>query len=343
MVKDSKRKEIYDILIIIISMIFSYVFLLNSPSHPWINSEAPTDSAVFKTIALMMKNGYMPYKDSFDHKGPLIYILNYLGNEINLINGNIYIEMIFIAFTIFVIYKIGTMFVKSIYSLSLIMFIGSMLFKYFNKGNYTEEYAMLFISIALYIFTDYFINKRISKLRLILCGFSFGCVLMLRPNMIAVWVVMCLNVLYKELKDKNYKELGYFLLWFIIGTLLVILPLLVWLGVNGALVDFYKDYILFNVRYSSDSGTDKWINTFGVFLTEPVFLSAFTCNAILIFIDKSKYNIIHIEGMLMSLLLTCMSGKYYGHYGMVLIPVTIYPLSRTVQIFICKNSIKGKK
>ena len=29
----------------------------------------------------MMEKGYMPYRDSFDHKGPLLYFLNFIGNK----------------------------------------------------------------------------------------------------------------------------------------------------------------------------------------------------------------------------------------------------------------------
>ena len=56
----------------------SFVFLFNSPLHPWIRGESTTDSSVFRTVAMMMRYGYMPYRDSFDHKGPLLYIIEFL-------------------------------------------------------------------------------------------------------------------------------------------------------------------------------------------------------------------------------------------------------------------------
>ena len=54
--------------------LITFVFLLKSPLHIWNRADAGIDSSVFQTIALMMDNGYVPYRDTFDHKGPLIYI-----------------------------------------------------------------------------------------------------------------------------------------------------------------------------------------------------------------------------------------------------------------------------
>ena len=64
-----------NIIAFLVSTVIAFFFLLKSWQHPWLNMETGTDSSVFKTIAMMMEKGYMPYRDSFDHKGPLLYIL----------------------------------------------------------------------------------------------------------------------------------------------------------------------------------------------------------------------------------------------------------------------------
>lgn len=33
-----------------------------------------------------------------------------------------------------------------------------------------------------------------------------------------------------------------------------------------------------------------------------------------------------------TLLLTCISGQYYGHYGMILFPALSYPLARVIGV-----------
>ena len=91
----------------IISCIVALLFGFNSPLHPWVGSEAYTDSSVFKTVALMMEHGYMPYRDSFDHKGPILYIINLIGNSISQYRGIWVIEIIFLTVTFYMLYKIS--------------------------------------------------------------------------------------------------------------------------------------------------------------------------------------------------------------------------------------------
>ena len=75
--------------------------------HFWLDSDAGTDQSVFQTVALMMQKGYMPYLDSFDHKGPLIYLINYWGMMINKRHGIWIIEFIAIWITYAALYKIA--------------------------------------------------------------------------------------------------------------------------------------------------------------------------------------------------------------------------------------------
>ena len=57
----------------------AFLFSLQCSSHIWKNNAASTDSAVFQYIARMILDGKMPYRDVFDHKGPLIYLFNTAG------------------------------------------------------------------------------------------------------------------------------------------------------------------------------------------------------------------------------------------------------------------------
>ena len=98
-------KKSEDIIACVVSFMLAVVFGFNSPFHPWIRGEAYTDSGVFNTVALMMNHGYMPYKNSFDHKGPILYILNWVGNRISRSGGIWAIEIITIVITFLVIHN----------------------------------------------------------------------------------------------------------------------------------------------------------------------------------------------------------------------------------------------
>ncbi len=326
-----KKNSKENITMLLVSIATAFFFLLNSPLHPWIKSDAGVDSSVFKTIAMMMEKGYMPYKNSFDHKGPLLYILNWIGNNISAYNGIWVIELIFLAVTIFMIYKIARLSCKGNSAIIVMMVSISLLFGYFDGGNLTEEYAMPFLSIGIFIFIDYLKNKKISMMRLILSGISCGAVLLLRPNMIAVWMTFCIMIFVMHIWNRNWKELGNMIIGFSIGVLLIILPIFIWLAVNQSFIPFWEDYIVFNAQYTSEEGnralfSAKWDSFLSFFNTSVCMIAFFS----MLYHCKEKNRILngtYLAYMILNLLLICMSGMVYSHYGMIIVPMISYPLS----------------
>lgn len=105
----TKRNSVYDsIFLILFLFAITFIVLSESPLHFWINSDSETDSSVFKTIAMIIDKGYVPYRDSFDHKGPLVYFLNYFGMHIARYRGTWLIE--FAAVFYFLFYVSNRMF-----------------------------------------------------------------------------------------------------------------------------------------------------------------------------------------------------------------------------------------
>ena len=336
-----------DSLICFIFAIATFLFLLNSPSHIWNNSEITTDSSVFQTIAFQMKNGAVPYRDTFDHKGPLTYLINYIAYSINPHNGLFYIEFI-VVFAVFLLsYLIARLKCNNFFSIVAAFITFSPLFTFFQGGNYTEEYALPFILGALYIFLDYFLNNKITKCRLILCGLSFGAVLMIRANLISVWIVFCVAVLIECLERKNFKDLKTFIIFFAIGLSLVVLPFIIWLCMNSALSDFWNDYVLFNIKYTNENPLLKMFTSenkkysFFHFYNNTLLIVS---TVILIYdlkCKKSFLNLYCLAYLLLDLLLSSMSGLIYGHYGIILVASIVYPIS--ILFNLCQELEKNNK
>lgn len=331
---DSKMISGYaeSIFAVLVSMALSFTFLLNSPLHPWVGGDSGTDSSVFKTVTMMMEKGYMPYRDSFDHKGPLIYLINWLGDQIAAYRGVWCIEFIFMTVTLFVMYKTARLLCGKVASIVAALTAFSPMFLYFYGGNFVEEYAMAFIAISQFIFLDYFKNDKVSGGRVFLCGLCLGCTLLLRPNMIALWIVMCMAVLIRTMAEKSWKKLGGFVLWFCLGMVSIILPIMIWLAVRDSLRPFWDAYIVFNQRYSSAAGRGEklfggqWRTFFFFSNTRVCVLSLLS----LLWLGRNK-NRLWSAASLLCILLTlgfiCISGEDYIHYGMILVPVLVYPLA----------------
>ena len=309
-------------------LILTFIFSFQCRPNFWSNEEAETDSSVFRTIAMMMNRGYMPYRDTFDHKGPLIYLLNWIGLKISYYRGILIIECIFLFFTFIFIYKIIRMFCRRWMSYGMMLVIAAALYPQFDGGNKTEEYAMLFIAVSLFFYTKYFLYNNILFGQVILCGACFGAVCLLRPNMVAVWAVFSIAVLIKCICEKRYKEIGKFLLLFLAGTAIVLIPMVLWLCGEGAFADCINDYILFNLRYFETGVQQKGaqVNAIISFLSAPLILCMMVTVTYLLKGNRDYLTFGYAVCFVVSLFAMTISGRSFVHYAMVLIPLYAYPL-----------------
>lgn len=142
----------------IISMylvLLTFVLMMQSPVSIWkINGTPNTDASVFKTVAMYMQKGKMPYRDIFDHKGPLLYIYNWLGNMIAPWKGIWVIEFISLCLCVFTLYKVARLICGRGYACIAMLVVFAPLYEFTDGGNMSEEFALPFIAIALYIFMD---------------------------------------------------------------------------------------------------------------------------------------------------------------------------------------------
>jgi 4-amino-4-deoxy-L-arabinose transferase-like glycosyltransferase len=336
----------------VIQLLFSFCLALfygfQSPSNPFEGADVGCDSGVFQYVGYVMHKGMMPYRDTFDHKGPVIYIINWLGQCISSAWGIWVIEVFFLTVTFWLFYRIARICAGRLYSYATVLICASLLFDYFDKGNLVEEYALPFLTCALFIFLDYFIREKITVSRLLLCGCSFGVVLLLRPNMIAIWVVFCIAVFVKEAKNRGWNHIGKFLMFFLLGACVILIPVLAWLAAGGALSDFWSDYVVFNKIYSAaGTGTSVWgdrLRALIIFVNNPVCLLAAGIMLFWVGVGRKRVDVVNVLCLLCSLIFVTIAGRVYGHYGMVLMPLYVYPVASVEQIgqLLTGNSKKAK-
>lgn len=329
------KKEIW---ILINIFLISVVCCFQSPLNIWNTAGvSDIDSSVFKTVALCMQNGLTPYKDIFDHKGPLIYIYNWLGNQISYYRGIWIIEFVSIFISFYFIYKISRIVCSKKKSIIVIFCSAAFFITFFDGGNLTEEYAIPFITLSLYIFCEFFLESKISKFRLILLGGSFGAILMLRANMITLWCVFCVLVLIKCIKDKCFNDILYYITWFLCGSLIIVLPIVIWLITNGAFYDFINDYFIFNLVYTNSATSINKMDSFFYFIQNSLILIPFALSIYFLVIKKDIFHVGYVVYFFVSLLSVAMSGRTYSHYGMILVPTIVYPIAKLIGLIDLKN------
>lgn len=342
----AKRIRYHKFVTFLILSLFAVMTLLivtTSPSHPWNRGEPVTDSGVFLTVGTQMKNGLIPYRDTFDHKGPLLFIINYLGVSINQTSGILVFECIALFFTAIALYKIARLKCSSRCLSVILVCISMSLYISLNRidrGNLTEEYAMPLIAISLYYFLKYFTEHHISLVKVFISGFCFGCVVLLRANMVIMWGVFCLVTLIQLLRSQSYKQLWRFVVAFTLGMFTIVVPIFIWLITNHAFGDFIDTYIIFNAEYSStEGGIANILKAAIYFLSENlVLVSIFLASVFIPYIGKKKILIIYLIGFIASLFVAAMSGRMFPHYAMILVPFVILPLA-----ILCENLYKANR
>lgn len=332
MIRARKKELLMEAIFVSFIVLLAFLFALQASNDIWRKGNTGTDSSVFKYVARVMLSGGMPYKDTFDHKGPLIYLINAAGMKIAEWRGVWVFEFLAILFTFYFMCKITRLYVSRGMSIVLLVIASSPLFTYFEGGNLTEEYAMPFIAVSIYIFADYFLSTKVDPLRLAVCGFSFAAILLLRPNMCAVWLVMCVGVLGQCAWAKRQKELLPFIAYFVLGAFVLLIPVALWLAANGALKACIEDYIIFNMQYSAgvQAGIVNKMDSFIFFLNSGLILFAICGLFYVCYAKKNYFDILQLIFIGVTLLLICISGQKYKHYGMILVPALSYPLARIV-------------
>ena len=343
------KKKYSNILTILCLLFITFLICMLSPLDIFTFNAAPwIDSSVFKYIGWQMAEGSIPYLDMFDHKGLLIYFINYIGNIISPHRGVWFIEFIFMFVTVLFAYKIARNFVSKPLSMLIVLIVLAPIYSYFEGGNFTEEYALPFQMIALYIFIDFFqnpykymsrgdnykskVNFKFFNILVFINGICMGCVLFLRPNMISIWIVFCLMILIYCILKKYYLELFKFFISFFAGLLFVIMPMITYLALNNAIKPFVDDYILFNMMYATDKEITYIMNVFSEFFTTPIIIFSFVviCTKIYLQIKNKEncyFNVGYLIYMILTVILVSISGRMYNHYAMTLLPMLIYPIS----------------
>ncbi len=340
--KNLKKYYIY-----IIFMFIAIGICMRLTTSPLFNYTG-IDGSVFLYTARGITNGKAVYSQIFDHKGPLIYLINCIATIMdNEFLGIWIIEIIAVFIDICLLYKISKIFLKedSLKAVLATIISISPLVMYFQEGNFTEEYAISFILGALYLFIkimrkDYNGNKK----EFFLIGLFLGEVLMLRPNMIVVWVVYYIFYLIEFCKQKRIKE--FFLktaLYGALGLITAILPFFIYLICVDAFHDFINEYIIFNFSYSeAKSYTYSMVIHFFIKQSK-VFLFSLIINLLYMFLAIKRYKeerkviITSFLFSIFSFLIVIQPCNTYLHYAIILIPCIIIPI--TLLIRKIKNEI----
>jgi hypothetical protein len=342
---------------IIISAIHYLIVILSFKSAPFSKLINAHDSSMFMYFGKGMSEGIVPYKEMFDHKGIVLFWIQQLGTIIGLGNystGVWIVELIFYFVTIFFIFKSCYILTKNYLAtgIAILLLTGPAVVTIQN-GNYSEEFALTFISIALYLFIKEYKHDFFSKYRLFFIGITGALTFFIRPNMVALWVVFCLYFLFKGIKNKDHNRLFSQILWIFLGGFLVCLFVAAYSLIKGNLSDMLYQTFVLNAQYSADATlldkllTAKSFLEFSTRIGITAFVFLFLLS-LLIFKDKLSQNVMTLFYLLFIYLVVnfatvILSGRYYNHYYATMLPILVVITSIAVHLLSSLLNNKKKK
>ena len=331
-----------NILVMSISLLFTVLVWFSMVTN--VKQGIPfSDASIFEYFGYAMNRGELMYANLFDHKGPVVFLMNYLGY---LIGGALGIKFLYLFCTLLFFiasYKISKLFTgnkQTILTLAIIFII----YEYFFDGGWSlEGFILPFLTYSLYIFLKLFIQNDVRKTDIIISGAFFSIVFFTKANMIGIWLVFCFYVLIDFILKKAYRELFSLIGLFFVGILIPTIPLCLYLLSKGIFVEMVYQSIGINFIYTTEANNLSMYEIIRWYILQANFLSL---NLIMLFsliplwkkfgIKSIFYHFVFI----ICLVLALISKRKYGHYILVMLPILIPYISYLFQSIAKKMSFK---
>ncbi|MBK9926799.1 MAG: glycosyltransferase family 39 protein [Anaerolineales bacterium] len=217
----------------------------NNPNNVPVPSR---DSGVFLYIGWRILNGDIPYRDVWDHKPPLIYYIDALGLSLTpkSLWGVWTIEFIFIFLTILLIYKALNRELGIFPALTGTIILTSGLLSIINRGNVTEEYALVFQALCIYLFIRAR-EKNYPPIQMLWIGLCGGMAFYFKQTTIGVWITFVILLVLTRIKQKTIPISEF--IYLMIGWSLPIVIFTLYFYVNHALGDLWNQVFIYNFLY----------------------------------------------------------------------------------------------
>lgn len=247
----NKERYIY-ISLVITAMIYLMLF---SPYTTLLNEYFGYDTALWHVIGRGITQGFVPYRDLFEHKGPLlffIYAFSWCFREQRL--AMFLVQWGFFSITLCFLYRLCLLFTNKIKALVGVLFFLLVFCGTIGEGGMSEEWSLPFIVITLYYAFRYLFTMQKKKEHPVSYGFlygiCFGCVAMIRLNNAAPIGGVILAFIIIMIKQKKVACILKNAIAFIFGMLIPMIPIALWYWIKDSLEYLWWGAFLFNFNYA---------------------------------------------------------------------------------------------
>ncbi len=284
------------------------------------------DANIFFTMGKSMLSGKVLYRDVFDHKGPVLYLLYGLGWMMDHTGFTGVFLLEICGFTLFLNFGLCTAALlrgKTLHpAWCLVPAATVAACRAFSHGGSAEELLLPFLAAALYGLVKCLMSNKQMPLRTVaLQGLLCGCALLLKYTVLGFYLawVAVLAVLY--LRRGWLRKLGQSCVAYLGGLVLAILPWLAYFGIHHALDAWWECYFYDNIFLYKGEGRSALTLAQHLWwavrddLPAVCLLVVFLLWAVL---TKHRSTALAVLAIAAGLAFTSLMGGYLVYYGLVL-------------------------
>ncbi len=292
------------------------------PMNDWMDANA------FFTVGKSMWEGLMPYRDLYDQKGPLLYLLHAMATLVsNTSFFGVYLLELIPAAAFLAISMQTIRLYRPEASNLWIPVIAAIVYssRAFCQGDSVEELCLPLIAYGMYLgLKTLRTSTEITFRECLMLGITSGCVLWLKYSLLGFYIGWFLVYASARILEKNssaiFKTSGSIAL----GVVLVSLPILGFYGINGALLDMWDVYFYNNIFSYSDASVEA-ISSSPIFALFTGYLSFARFNPIVLIIViiglfhpniSKKERLLQLSCAVVMFLLIYGSGRRYMYYSL---------------------------
>lgn len=237
------------------------LMLFGSMASPLFPIHTGVDQNTFLTVGRAMCEGDVLYRDIFEQKGPLLYVLHALAYVIDSDGffGVYLLEVLSFWGYLLLLRRIAAEFASDTAALAASALSGwlTVISYTFSRGDNAEEFCLPLLAaglLGLILYTES--DRDMPPLSVsLIAGVCAGCVLWIKFTMLGFYIAWVLCVFFITLRRGGIKHALLAVAQFLLGMLLATLPWLLYFLYHGALYSLWEVYFYANIFLYSGQTT----------------------------------------------------------------------------------------
>lgn len=309
---------------------FLLLFFFSPSTSPLFSNPRIGDSGIFQIIGKGWAEGFIPYLDLWDNKGPLLYLINAIGF---LLTGNRYgvflLQVINLSVALYIIFRIFflkyNLFISILCTTVVLLWLSNT-----NLDNNPAEWLLIPLCLSFYFLYKWLADVHKRQLpwgNCITFGATIGCGFLLRfSDCLPLLVSLFLCALYL-IYDRRYREVLRYICIGFIGFGIIVLPFVCYFYAKGALQEMWYASFVHNLEYVTHSRFQSYsLYAMGSFvLSYAVYFAAILSGSLIILLHLPSRKIAYIWLTTSAVTLVLIFHTFArGTYGVSSLPLACF-------------------